>query len=160
MTQEKSRTTESIDELADNQPLSLPDLNIPEGVTSIGHTIYIKGEVTAAEHLIIEGTLEGQIFAPEHSVAVGHHANVSADITAKAVTVLGRVKGQLTASDLVEIREHAAVIGRIYANKVSIVEGARFNGHIDPRRTETSFAVNKHRLKKRKDSRTVSAPVY
>ena len=58
--------TDSNDEL-----LVLPNINVPEGLTSLGRTLVIKGELTAEENLIIEGTVEGHIAVPGHRVAQG-----------------------------------------------------------------------------------------
>ena len=134
--------------------LTLPSINVPEGLTSLGRTLVIKGELTAEENLIIEGRVEGHIAVPGHRVAVGQHATVSANIVAKTVTVLGRANGILTASEKVELRESASVTGRIVATTVAISEGAFFDGSVDPTRAEAAIAVSKQRLKKRNAART------
>ena len=66
----------------DEDLLPLPELNLPQGVTSQGRTLVIKGEVTAEENLIIEGKVEGNISVPDHAVAVGRTAHISANIMA------------------------------------------------------------------------------
>ena len=140
--------TDSNDEL-----LVLPNINVPEGLTSLGRTLVIKGELTAEENLIIEGTVEGHIAVPGHRVAVGQHATVTANILAKTVTVLGSANGILTASEKVELRESASVTGRIVASTIAISEGAVFEGSVDPTRAEAAIAVSKHRLRKRSATR-------
>ena len=149
MATKDARAADSSKARSDDDLLPLPDINLPEGVTSLGRTLVIKGELTAEENLIIEGTVEGHVAVPDHGVAVGQHATVSADIMAKTVTILGRANGVLTASDKVELRASASVTGRIIATKVAIIEGAFFDGSIDPTRTEAAIAVGKHRLKQR-----------
>ena len=131
----------------DEDLLPLPNLNIPQGVTSLGRTLVIKGELTAEENLIIEGTVEGNISVPEHAVAVGRTAHVSADIMASTVTILGEASGRFTASKKIELRQTARVVGGIIATKIEIIEGAIFEGSIDPSKTETAVAVGKHRFK-------------
>ncbi len=127
--------------------LPLPNLNIPQGVTSLGRTLVITGEVTAEENLIIEGTVEGKILVPEHAVAIGRTARVSADIMARTVTILGEASGRFTASEKIELRQTARVAGEIIATKVEMIEGAIFEGSADPSKTETAVAVSKHRFK-------------
>lgn len=134
---------------SDNDFLPVPDFDVPEGVTSLGRTISIKGDLTAGEHLIIEGRFEGQLAVPEHGLAVGQHAAVTAEILARTITVLGHASGSLTAAEKVEIRESGSVEGRIVAQTVAIEEGAHFKGSIDPTRTEAALAVGRHRLKQR-----------
>ena len=131
----------------DDDLLPLPNLNIPQGVTSLGRTLVIKGELTAEENLIIEGTVEGNISVPEHAVAVGRTARVSADIMANTVTILGEASGRFTASEKIELRQTARVVGSIVATKIEMIEGAIFEGSIDPSKTETAVAVGKHRFK-------------
>ena len=48
-----------------------PYSDLPEGMTLLGRTITIKGELTAAEHLIIDGHFEGQLAIPDHGLAIG-----------------------------------------------------------------------------------------
>jgi len=120
---------------SDVKLLVLPDLNLPEGVTSIGRTFTIKGTLFANEHLIFDGKLEGTIIAPKHDVAVSQHANVRADIKAKTVTVLGSTVGTLNASNRVELRASANVRGTIIAPRVAITGGSKFEGSVASRRS-------------------------
>ena len=110
--------------------LVLPDLNLPEGVTSIGSTFTIKGTLSANEHLILDGTFEGTIVVPNHDVAVSQHADVRADITANTITVLGTTVGNLNASDRVELRASAKTHGAINAPRVAINGGSKFEGSV------------------------------
>ena len=134
----------------DDEPEAVPERGLSEDVTSFGRTISIKGEVTASEHLIIEGRIDGNLMVLEHGVAISHGASVTADIVARTVTVLGRATGTLSASELVEIRSSGSVEGRIHAPAVAIDEGAYFKGHVDPKRAEAAMAVSRHRLQRRR----------
>ena len=125
----------------------LPELDVPEGVTSLGRTIAVTGVLHAAEHLIIEGTFQGELTVPDHGLAVGQHAIVDAEVMARTISVSGRTTGTLTASEKVEIHAGGDVEGRIVATRLAIEEGARFNGSVDPKRTVAALAVRRHRLK-------------
>ena len=140
----KSPTADKSDNL-----VPLPEMDVPEGVTSLGRTIVVKGELSAAEHLIIEGRFEGQLAVPDHGLAVGQGAAVRAEILARTITVLGQANGNLTAAEKVEIRSGGSVEGRIVASKVAIEEGAYFKGSVDPKRTDAAMAVGRHRLKQK-----------
>jgi cytoskeletal protein CcmA (bactofilin family) len=50
--------------------------------------VTIKGDITAAEDLTIDGQVEGKIELPEHTLTIGPNATVMADINAKVVTVV------------------------------------------------------------------------
>ena len=122
-------------------------LNVPEDVTSLGQTIRIRGNLTADEHVIIEGSFEGQIAIPKHGLALGRKANVSGELFAQSITVLGHSKGTLIGTEKVEVRSGGSVDGRIVANTLVLEEGARVQGSIDPTRMKAALAVWKHRLK-------------
>ena len=128
---------------------TVPERDASEDVTCLGRTISVQGELTASEHLIIDGRFEGRITALEHGVAISHDATVTADIVARTVTVLGHVTGTLSASELVEIRASGSVEGRIASPSVAIDDGACFNGTVDPDRAEAAVAVSRHRLQRR-----------
>ena len=128
---------------------SLPhnETNVPQQVTSLGPTIRIQGYLIAEEHVIIEGDFEGQIAIPKHGVALGRNANVSGELFAHSVTVLGRAKGTIIGTERVEVRAGGSVDGRIVANTLVLEEGAHVQGSIDPTRMKAALAVWKHRLK-------------
>jgi cytoskeletal protein CcmA (bactofilin family) len=53
------------------------------------------------------------------------------DVKARRITVEGTVDGDLYALDSVVLRAGAIVRGNVFANKVSVAEGAKFSGRID-----------------------------
>ena len=108
-------------------------LNSQEQAT-IGKSLLIKGEVTGSESLYIDGRVEGAINLPGNRVTVGRNGQVQANINAKEVVVLGKVKGNVTASDRVEIRNEGALDGDVICQRVSIEDGAWFKGSIDIRK--------------------------
>lgn len=98
---------------------------------TIGKSLVIKGEVTGSESLFIDGKVEGSITLPGNRVTVGRNGNVSANITAREIVVLGKVRGNATASDRVDIRSEGSLIGDVTAQRISIEDGAYFKGGID-----------------------------
>ncbi len=136
---------------SDDQLVPMPGVNVPDGVTLIGRTIVIKGEVRADEHLIVEGQVDGRIMVPKHGLAVGAHGRVTSEILARTITVLGQVDGKLTATERVELLKSGRVQGRIVAATLIINEGAHFNGVVDPTLTETVMAVGCYRLRQQGD---------
>src|SRR5215467_4887783 len=108
-------------------------LNNQEQAT-IGKSLIIKGEVTGSESLYIDGRVEGAINLPGNRVTVGRNGQVQANITAKEVVVLGKVKGNVTASDRVDIRNEGSLGGDVTCQRISIEDGAYFKGGIDIRK--------------------------
>src|SRR6476660_7003560 len=101
---------------------------------TIGKSLVIKGEVTGSESLYIDGRVEGAINLPGNRVTVGRNGQVQANITAKAVVVLGKVKGNVNASDRVDIRNEGSLGGDVVCQRISIEDGAWFKGSIDIRK--------------------------
>ena len=101
---------------------------------SIGKSLVIKGEVTGSESLYIDGRVEGSINLSGNRVTVGLNGVVAANINALEILVLGKVRGNLTASDRVDIRSDGSLTGDVVAARISIEDGAFFKGGIDIRK--------------------------
>lgn len=103
---------------------------------TIGKGLFIKGEITGSESLFIDGKVEGSILLNGNRVTVGRNGQVAASITAREVVVLGKVRGNVTASDRVDIRAEGALTGDVAAARISIEDGAFFKGGIDIRKPD------------------------
>ena len=97
----------------------------------IGKSIVVRGEVTGDEDLIVEGKVEGVISLEDHHLTVGETGSVSAEVTAKTVTVFGRMEGNLVAKEKAEIAETGSLKGDIKAPRIVIADGAKFKGSVD-----------------------------
>ncbi|MBZ5531640.1 MAG: polymer-forming cytoskeletal protein [Acidobacteriia bacterium] len=111
-------------------PRSTVNVSSQEQAT-IGKSLVIKGEVTGSESLYVDGRVEGAVNLPGHRVTVGRNGHVQANIQAKEVVVLGKVKGNVTASDRVDIRNDGSLTGDVVCQRISIEDGAFFKGSID-----------------------------
>src|SRR5580658_9025469 len=101
---------------------------------TIGKSLVIKGEVTGSESLYIDGRVEGSTNLAGNRVTVGRNGVVAANINAREIVVLGKVRGNLTASDRVDIRSDGSLTGDVIAARISIEDGAFFKGGIDIRK--------------------------
>src|SRR6266436_1886656 len=101
---------------------------------TIGKSLVIKGEVTGSESLYIDGRVEGSINLSGNRVTIGRNGVVAANISAREIVVLGKVRGNLTASDRVDIRNEGSLTGDVVAARISIEDGAFFKGGIDIRK--------------------------
>jgi len=104
---------------------------------TIGKSLVIKGEVTGSESLYIDGRVEGSISLAGNRVTIGRNGVVAANINAREIVVLGKVRGNLTASDRVDIRSDGSLTGDVVAARISIEDGAFFKGGIDIRKGGT-----------------------
>ena len=123
---------------------AMPEPAAPRPVTTttadqatIGKSLVIKGEVTGSESLYIDGRVEGSINLSGNRVTVGRNGVVAANINAREIVVLGKVRGNLTASDRVDIRSDGSLTGDVVAARISIEDGAFFKGGIDIRKGGT-----------------------
>ena len=124
---------------------AMPEPAAPRPVTTttadqatIGKSLVIKGEVTGSESLYIDGRVEGSINLSGNRVTVGRNGVVAANINAREIVVLGKVRGNLTASDRVDIRSDGSLTGDVVAARISIEDGAFFKGGIDIRKGGTT----------------------
>ena len=101
---------------------------------TIGKSLIIKGELSGSESLFIDGKVEGTINLPGNRVTVGRNGQVAANILAREIVVLGKVRGNCQASDRVDIRSEGSLTGDVIAARISIEDGAFFKGGIDIRK--------------------------
>ncbi len=139
-----STTTSSSMPSSEPTPVAAPRsaiVNSQEQAT-IGKSLVIKGEVTGSESLYIDGRVEGTINLPGNRVTIGRNGQVTANVNAKEVVVLGKVKGNLTASDRVDIRNEGSLSGDVQCQRISIEDGAYFKGSIDIRKPGQQEKMN------------------
>ena len=121
-------------------PRPAPSASVGEQA-SISKGLSIKGEITGTESLFIDGKVEGSISIPGNRVTVGKNGNVTASISAREIVVLGKLKGNVNATDRVDIRAEGALTGDVAAARISIEDGAFFKGGIDIRKPDSKPAA-------------------
>lgn len=103
---------------------------------TIGRSLVIKGEVHGSEPLYIDGRVEGAINLADNRVTIGRNGQVSANVTAKEVVVMGKLHGNVNVSDRVDIRAEGSLTGDVVAHRLSIEDGAYFKGSVDLKKSE------------------------
>ena len=116
-------------------------------MTRIGPSIVVDGELTASEPLQVDGHFRGNIVAREADLTLGPSAVVTADIRGVRVTVHGRLQGNITATERIELGASADVKGSLSANLIVIADGARFNGGIDMAERTIAAKVAEYRAR-------------
>ena len=101
------------------------------GSATIGKAVKVVGQISSREDLYVDGEVEGTIEALEHKLTVGPNGLVSAAIKAREVVALGSIKGNVDATEKIEIRKDAKLTGDIRTARIIIEDGAYFKGSID-----------------------------
>jgi cytoskeletal protein CcmA (bactofilin family) len=118
----------------------------------LGPTLKFRGELSAQEDLIIQGSVEGSITHTQ-SLTVGTDGTMKGDIRARIIVVDGKVEGDLYATESVTIRATAKVKGNVFAPRVGITEGAFFQGQIEMQ--PSGAAVQEHSARLRQAAHTM-----
>lgn len=120
----------------------------------LGPTLRFRGELSAQEDLIIQGSVEGSITHTQ-SLTVGTDGTMKGDIRARVTVVDGKIEGDMYATESVTIRATAKVKGNVFAPRVAITDGAFFQGQIEMQ--PSGAAVQEHSARLRQAS--LAAPL-
>lgn len=101
----------------------------------VGPNSEFKGDITAHGSLRIDGKLTGNIIAD--SVILGETAAVTGNIKARCVVIGGRLDGNITSDELVEIKPAGKLFGDIHTRKLAVAEGGVFEGRSLVQKDET-----------------------
>ena len=116
-------------------------------ITFFGPNVVVDGTITGTEPVVVEGTVRGKINL-NSDLRIGTNARVEASVHAKNVTIEGKLTGDVSADDRVELIMTATVDGNIKAPKIIVAEGAKFRGSVDmgsqrPKDSSDSSAATK-----------------
>jgi cytoskeletal protein CcmA (bactofilin family) len=100
-------------------------------VMDLGKSVVIKGELSASEDLTLYGQMDGRVTLPNHTLTIGPHADIKAEISAKAVVIMGAVIGNVTARERVEIRATGSVTGDIRSPRLAVADGGYLRGRVE-----------------------------
>ncbi len=127
--------------------------NPPNGLgTFIGKSLVIKGEVSGTEPVNLEGRIEGPVSLPHNHLNIGRDGMVMSNVDAGDVVVRGTLHGKLTASDRVEIHSGGSLMGDVVAGRITIEDGAYFQGSIDMRRPDPKAQLENSPLSAAKEN--------
>jgi len=120
---------------------SVPDATVPVRparpetrgsgpMANIGKSLRIKGDVEGDEDTVIEGRVEGRVTLKNHHLTIGANGDVQGEVSGKQVTVVGKVAGNVVASERIEVRETGQIQGDLISPRLTVAEGALINGAI------------------------------
>lgn len=97
--------------------------------TYFGKNLKIKGRVSGNGNVIILGSLDGE-FNLKGRVKIAQPAKIKGEVKADVISVNGNVRGSLVAQERVHLDQTARIEGQIHTRRLSITEGAFFDGEI------------------------------
>ena len=96
----------------------------------IGNGTIIKGEVSAAGDIRIDGTINGTLKATG-KVVVGQQGLVEGEILCNSADISGRVKGIIKVDELTSLKATSRIEAELYTKQLFIEVGAIFTGKCD-----------------------------
>ena len=122
-------------------------------MSTLGRTIIVAGELLAKENITIEGRVDGPVWCEGFAVTVAAGGELTGDIIARDITVLGRTTGQLIATDVVDVRPSGVVSGKVLSRRFILHDGANFKGRVEPQHLEAAIGVARFHQQKRDAAR-------
>jgi len=97
----------------------------------LGKSVVIKGELSGSEDLTLHGQMEGSIRLPDHTLTIGPHADIKAQISRQGRGEPGRGRRQCDGWGEVEIWATGSVTGDIVSPRLAIADGSCFRGRVE-----------------------------
>jgi len=98
----------------------------PKLDTIIGPESNLKGDLTSKGTVKIDGLIEGNVTAD--ALVIGETGFMAGDAFVREIVMGGRLVGNIHATDGVDIQRKGEVCGDIFAARLTIAEGGRFDG--------------------------------
>ena len=99
--------------------------------TIIGKDISIQGNIRGREHMVIDGSVKGNIEMDNHDFTLGPAGRVEGEIHARNISICGDMKGNIKTPGKIEITEQASFQGDIIAKSIAVENGAFFKGSVE-----------------------------
>jgi cytoskeletal protein CcmA (bactofilin family) len=107
------------------------EASVRGGSAALGKNVTVKGQIFAREDLTIDGEVEGTVECHEHRLTIGPNARVQAGLKAREIIIHGSIHGNVDATDKIDIKKEAKLVGDIKTSRIVIEDGAYFKGSID-----------------------------
>ena len=114
-----------------SMPVGRLDAESRGGAATIGKAVKIVGQIFSKEDLYVDGEIEGTVEAMENKLTIGPHGTAKAGIKAREVVLQGSLQGNVEATEKMEIKKDARLVGDVRTARIMIEDGAYFKGSID-----------------------------
>src|SRR5581483_402637 len=143
---------------SDNGVVPVKTVSAPMEQATIGRSLVIKGEVSGAESLYVDGRIEGTIVMKDNRVTIGRNGTVAANITAREVVIMGKVNGNIDCSDRLDIRSEGSLVGDVITPRISVEDGAMLKGSIQVKTAEAKQEKQQSQTKPEAPKATAPEP--
>jgi cytoskeletal protein CcmA (bactofilin family) len=116
---------------------------VKEEKTTINNSTIIDGNIKAKEHLIINGTIVGNVEIENFNLFLGPSGKLEGEVHAQNVRIRGHMKGDIKATGKVEITQEAKFSGSIISKGISVAKGAYFDASVKLGRKSPGTNVKK-----------------
>jgi len=104
-------------------------VTIDESKTVLGSNAVFKGELTFKDTLCIDGEFEGKLKTSDKLI-VAEEGTILADIEAGIVICKGKIRGNIIASQKLEIHSTGKIIGDVHTPALKVELGAVMLGRV------------------------------
>lgn len=89
---------------------------------------FVKGDVKSESDIRVDGSINGTLKC-DAKVVIGSTGTVQGTITCRDAVIEGKVEGDVTVAELLNLRKTAQLTGEIISSKLIIEAGAVFHGN-------------------------------
>ena len=100
----------------------------PHALNSLVNGTVVEGTVKSESDIRIDGTIKGKLFC-DAKVIIGPTGFVEGEIRCQNAVIEGKFEGNIQVSELLNIRETAAISGEVVTSKLIVQSGAVVNGN-------------------------------
>jgi cytoskeletal protein CcmA (bactofilin family) len=118
--------------------------------TLIGTKAEIKGDITFSGGLRIDGKIRGNVTAKgdaNSTLVLSENASITGNVTAPHIISNGSIKGNVRASESIELQPRADIAGDVFYKVIEMALGAVINGNLVREVGESSATGTVSRLK-------------
>lgn len=97
----------------------------------IGQGVTVEGKIVAKQDIRIDGHVSGSIEVGDHELLLGSGSELKANVNARSVLIGGKVEGDITATERVQIQSTGVLLGDVVAPRLIIQDGGMLRGKAD-----------------------------
>jgi cytoskeletal protein CcmA (bactofilin family) len=101
--------------------------------TLIGHSIEIDGDLSFKGGLHLDGKVTGNVTSEKGSssvLIVSEQGEITGDVSVPYAVINGKIKGNVYASEKLELSNKACITGNVHYNVLEMASGASVNGNM------------------------------